>query len=69
MHFVKDKPGLMKDPGSKAVVNTDTNAFLAAKEAKKRLIESRKKQSDLESRIETLEHLIENLLRKENGQT
>lgn len=69
MHIVKDKPGLVKDPGSKAIINTDTKAFLAAKAAKKRIIESKEKQAELEERLSNLESLIDNMLRSEDGQT
>ncbi len=58
---VRGHEGLVKDPQSGAVINTDTNAYEAAKSAKKRILEEKKKYKELEERMARLEAIIENI--------
>lgn len=62
---VKGKDGLVKDPSTGAVVNVDDGAYLAAKRAKRRVLEEKQKQLQLESRIDQLELLVTKFLEKE----
>ena len=59
---VESKPGLVKDQSSGCVINTDTNAFYAARLAKQRILEEKKKNESLESRITKLESIMASLI-------
>lgn len=59
---VDGKPGLVKDQSSGSVINTDTNAFYAARLAKQRILEEKKKNESLESRIAKLESIMNSLI-------
>ncbi len=68
MFKVEGKTHLVKDPITGSVVNTDENAFRQAKAAKRRILESRKKEQELEERVNKLESALELLLKeKEHG--
>lgn len=67
MHQVEGKPGLVKDPETGSVCNTDLAALKAAKRAKKRLIEAKKREEALESRVDKLESAINQLLQNEGN--
>lgn len=70
MMFIEGKPGLVKDPASGAVINTDDEAFRAAKQAKKRVLEARRKEQELEDRLSKLESTLEQLLKeRQDGKT
>lgn len=68
MYKVKGKSHLVKDPTTGSVVNTDENAFRQAKMAKRRILDARQKEQELEERVNRLESALELLLKdKENG--
>lgn len=60
---VEGRPNLVKDPVSGAVINNDINSFLAAKAAKKRLLDEQKRTQELESRLSNLESIITELMK------
>lgn len=64
---VEGKEGLVKDPHTQAVVNTDDESFRAAKQAKKRILESRERERNLQERLERLEQVVEKLTENQNG--
>lgn len=58
----------MKDPSTGGVINTDREGLRAAKRAKQRILDSRRKEEEMEARIAKLESAIEQLLsEKSNG--
>lgn len=59
---VDGKPGLVRDQSSGGVINTDTNAFYAARLAKQRILEEKRKNESLESRIAKLESIVNSLI-------
>jgi hypothetical protein len=61
---VEGRPNLVKDPVSGAVINNDINSFLAAKAAKKRLLDEQKRTQELESRLSNLESIITELMKE-----
>jgi len=60
---VDGKPGLVKDPATGAVINADDGAFRVAKQAKKRILEAKEKEQELEDRLSRLESALEQLLK------
>jgi hypothetical protein len=67
MMKIEGKEGLVKDPQNQSVINTDDDAFRAAKQAKRRILESRKRESDMQERLEKLERVVEQLMENQNG--
>ncbi len=68
MHKVKGRSGLLKDPSTGSVVNTDDQAFKQAKAVKERVLAAKQKEQELEDRIQRLESALESLLKdKEHG--
>jgi flagellar basal body P-ring protein FlgI len=51
---VKDKPELVRDSFSKAIINVDRNAYLDARSRKKNLIEQRDRLNVLENELNEL---------------
>lgn len=62
MNKIEGKENLYKDPNSGAVVNADKTSYEMAKFHKRRILEEKEKQKQLEGRIERLERLIEERL-------
>ena len=62
---IKDKPNLAKETNSGGIVNTDDNAFRMARSIKRKILEEKEKQKNLESRVEQLELLVTKFLEKE----
>lgn len=61
---VVDAPGLLRDPHSKALISADVTA-LQDHRRKRRLIKDMvSKNQDLESRVKTLEDLVNKLIEK-----
>lgn len=60
---VEGRPNLIKDPVSGAVINNDKNSFLAAKAAKKRILDEQKRNQELENRLTSLESIINELMK------
>ena len=54
---------LIKDRATNAVINTDRDGLIAAKAAKKRVMDSKQQQRQMESRILQLEQTVNHLLR------
>lgn len=68
MYKIKGRNGLVKDPNTGSVINTDVHAHKQAKAAKERIIASKKKEKELEERIDRLESALELLMKdKEHG--
>ena len=59
---VEGHPSLLKDQRTRAIINDDKKAFNQYKATKKRIMEDKEKISDLESRIQTLEKIMQRLL-------
>lgn len=66
MHRVQGKENLYKDPDSGAIINNDRDSYEMAKANKRRILEERNKQKNLEERIEYLETIIKSMAEK-NG--
>lgn len=65
MKKVKGKEGLLKDPHTGCVVNTDLDGLQQARATKRRILEEREKNKRLEDRVNRLESALEVLLEKE----
>lgn len=68
MYKVKGKEGLYKDPSTNAVINKDRRSFEAAKKAKNQIMNSRKRELDLEERVSILEQALKNLMNGEQNE-
>ncbi len=67
---IEGKAHLVKHAATGAVINVDQDAFRVAKETKKRVLEAKRREEELLSRMSRLESLVEQLLKeKENGET
>jgi len=62
MGQVKDYPGLVKDPVTGVVKNTNYSDLKRAKMAKKRILDEINRQKELEERVDTLESKIDTIL-------
>lgn len=59
---IKGKTHLVKDPSTNAIVNVDEDAYRAARKTKQRVLESIRKEKEMQERIERLEAAVEKLL-------
>lgn len=64
---IEGKAHLVKDPSTNAIVNVDEDAYRAARKTKQRVLESIRKEKELQERIERLEAAVEKLLEGMNS--
>ena len=60
---VKDKPDLVRDSFSKAIINTDRSNYAHARARKKRLLEKDAKVASLETELAALRTIVEKLVK------
>lgn len=59
---VEGHKGLRREERTRAIVNTDREALLAARRRKEQVLKEKERVNNLEAKIERLEKLIESLL-------
>lgn len=62
---VEGREGLVKDPSTGAVINTDKRGLEAAKHAKRKVLEEQAKTRELEERVKRLEAMFQQMIEKE----
>lgn len=61
---VSDHPNLVRDKSSKAIINTDTNAFQQYLEAKATRLSKEQKIENLEKDVKDMKKILEQILEK-----
>jgi hypothetical protein len=58
LYKIEGKESLLKDTKTGSVINTDNNSYETARMFKKRILQEKNKQHELEERIKRLETII-----------
>lgn len=63
---VKDHAGLVRDSASNAILNTNMDAYHAAKLRKRKRIQSQREIAELKQEVNTLKELVQELINNKN---
>lgn len=64
---IKGHDGLVRDPKTRAVINTDSNALERAKRAKQNRMQYDKRMTALENKMDHILDMLTNLKDNDNG--